>query len=55
MAPAAAGPEGCTVDDFSPFEEDVFLKGTLTVRVTGRRDGRPQADRRVVVRACGFV
>ncbi len=41
--------------DFSPFDEDVLLKGTLTVHAIGRRDGRPQQGRRVVVHACGYV
>jgi hypothetical protein len=43
-----------TMSDFSPFESDVLLKGTLIVRAIGRRDGRPQSGRRVVVRACGY-
>jgi HEAT repeat protein len=41
--------------DSSPFEQDVLLKGTLTVRAISRRDGSPQRGRRVVVRACGYV
>jgi hypothetical protein len=43
------------VDGFSPFEDDVYLKGTLTVRVRERRGGGPRPGQRVVVRACGFV
>jgi hypothetical protein len=35
----------------SPFGDDVYLKGTLLVRVT-RSDGRPRAGERVAV--CGF-
>ena len=42
------------MSDWSPLEEDVYLKGTLTV-VLRRRDGRPCRGRRVTVRACGFV
>ena len=40
--------------DWSPLEEDVWLKGTVTVVVT-RPDGRPCRDHPVVVRGCGFV
>jgi hypothetical protein len=40
--------------DWSPLEDDVLLKGTLTV-VVRRRDGRPYPGRRVEVRGCGFV
>jgi hypothetical protein len=39
----------------SPFEDGVYLKGNLIVRVTGRSDGLPQVGRQVAVRACGFV
>jgi hypothetical protein len=41
--------------DSSPFEQDVLLKGTLTVRAVSRRDGKPQRGQRVIVRACGYV
>jgi hypothetical protein len=40
--------------EWSPLEDDVLLKGTLTV-VVRRPDGRPCPGRRVVVRGCGFV
>jgi hypothetical protein len=40
--------------DWSPLEDDVLLKGTVTV-VVRRRDGRPRAGQRVIVRGCGFV
>jgi hypothetical protein len=40
--------------DWSPLEDDVLLKGTLTV-VVRRPDGRPLAGQRVVVRGCGFI
>jgi hypothetical protein len=40
--------------EFSPLEDDVWLKGTLIVRAVGRRDGKPQRGKRVVVRGCGF-
>ena len=40
--------------DWSPLEDDVLLKGMLTVLVR-RPDGRPYPGRRVAVRACGFV
>jgi hypothetical protein len=42
------------MNDWSPLEDDVLLKGRLAVLVR-RPDGRPCAGRRVVVRACGFV
>lgn len=40
--------------EWSPLDDDILLKGTLLVRVTGRRDGRPLAGKRVTVRGCGF-
>ncbi len=40
--------------DWSPLEDDVLLKGSLTVIVT-RPNGRPCAGQRVVVKGCGFV
>lgn len=48
-------PRVIAMSEFSPFEQDVLLKGILIVQAVGRRDGRPQPRRRVVVRACGFV
>lgn len=42
------------MSDWSPLEEDVYLKGLLTV-VVQRPDGRPCRGRRVIVRGCGFV
>jgi len=42
------------MEDWSPLEEDVLLKGSLQVIVRGR-DGRPRPERRVVVKGCGFV
>jgi hypothetical protein len=41
--------------DWSPLDEDVLLRGTLTIRVTSRKDGRPVAGQRVLVRGCGFA
>jgi hypothetical protein len=41
--------------DWSPLEEGVLLKGTLLVRVIGRRDRQPRAGRRVTVQGCGFA
>ena len=41
------------MNDWSPLEEDVLLKGSLSVRVVGK-DRLPQPKRRVV-RGCGFV
>jgi hypothetical protein len=41
------------MDDWSPLEEDVWLKGTLTV-VVRRRNGRPCVGQEVIVRGCGF-
>jgi hypothetical protein len=43
------------MNDWSPLEEDVFLKGTLLIRVTGRKDHRPRAGKHVLVGGCGFV
>ncbi len=40
--------------DWSPLDEDILLKGTLTV-VVRRRDGRPSRGQRVSVRGCGFI
>jgi hypothetical protein len=40
--------------DWSPLEDDVLLKGTLTV-VVSRRDGRPAAGQEVLVKGCGFL
>jgi hypothetical protein len=40
--------------DWSPLEDDVLLKGTLTVFVR-RRDGRPCRGQRVTISGCGFV
>jgi hypothetical protein len=40
--------------DWSPLEDGVLLKGSLTVIVT-RSNGRPCPGRRVEVRGCGFV
>jgi hypothetical protein len=48
------GLEGVQVGDWSPLEDDVLLKGTLTV-VVRRRDGRPRVGWRVLVRACGYI
>jgi hypothetical protein len=47
------GEGGEGMDDWSPLEEDVLLKGRLTV-VVRRRDGRPRAGQRVMIRGCGF-
>jgi hypothetical protein len=47
--------EEVSMNDWSPLEEDVLLKGSLLVLVTSRRDGRPLAGRRVTVRGCGFA
>jgi hypothetical protein len=43
-----------TMDDWSPLQDDVLLKGTLLVIVRGR-DGKPKTNKRVAVHACGFV
>ena len=40
---------------WSPLYEDVLLKGTLLVRVTGRHDHQPRAGKQVAIRGCGFV
>lgn len=42
------------MDDWSPLDDDVWLKGTLVVIVTSRRDGRPLPGRQVTVQGCGF-
>jgi hypothetical protein len=39
--------------DWSPLEDDVLLKGTLTV-VVRRAAGRPRHGQRVLIRSCGF-
>ena len=43
------------MQDPSPFEQDVYLKGSLLVIVRARRDARPLSGKRVLVEACGFV
>jgi hypothetical protein len=43
------------MSDWSPLDGDVLLKGTLFVRVIGRKDRQPRVGRRVTVRGCGFV
>jgi hypothetical protein len=43
------------MENRSPFEKDVWLKGEVLVIVRGKRDGRPRAGERVAVHACGFV
>ncbi|HEV3437296.1 MAG TPA: hypothetical protein VG122_08055 [Gemmata sp.] len=40
--------------DWSPLEDDVFLKGMLTVVILNR-NGHPCGGLRVVVRGCGFI
>jgi hypothetical protein len=40
------------MDDFSPLEEDVWLKGTLIIHVG--RNGRPLPGKVVHVQGCGF-
>jgi len=45
---------GIAMEDWSPLEEDVLLKGSLYIVVRGP-DGRPRAGRRVLVKGCGFV
>jgi hypothetical protein len=42
------------MDDWSPLQDDVLLKGTLLVIVRGR-DQKPKVNKRVAVHACGFV
>jgi hypothetical protein len=42
------------MNDFSPLEDDVWLKGTLVVFAVSRR-GQPQPGKQVLVRACGFA
>lgn len=39
---------------WSPLEDDVLLKGTLTVIVHSRH-GRPCKGQSVMIRGCGFV
>ena len=46
--------EGCSMEEWSPLEEDVLLKGSLLVIVRDR-EGRPRPDKRVIVKGCGFV
>ena len=40
--------------EWSPLEEDVLLKGVLTV-IVRRPDGSPRAGERIVIRGCGSV
>jgi len=40
--------------DWSPLEEDVLLKGMLTV-IVHLPDGRPARGRSVKILGCGFV
>jgi hypothetical protein len=40
--------------DWSPLEEDVLLKGLLTV-VVHRPDGQPARNQSVKILGCGFV
>jgi hypothetical protein len=40
--------------DDSPLDDDILLRGTLTV-VVRRRNGLPSIGRMVTVRGCGFV
>jgi hypothetical protein len=42
------------MSDWSPLEDDVLLKGVLTV-IVRRRNGRPYAKQPVSIRGCGFV
>lgn len=42
------------MSDWSPLEDDVLLKGLLTV-IVHRRDGSPCRRQRISVRACGFI
>jgi hypothetical protein len=42
------------MSSYSPLEDDVFLKGTLVVRVTSRADGDPVPRQRVHIKACGY-
>jgi hypothetical protein len=42
------------MEDWSPLEEDVLLKGSLLVIVRGR-DGTPRPNKQVLVKGCGFV
>lgn len=42
------------MSDWTPLDEDVYLKGTLTVIVRGA-DGRPRAGQQISIRGCGFV
>jgi hypothetical protein len=44
-----------TMNDWSPLDADVLLKGTLLVRVINKRDGQPRVGKKVSVFACGYV
>jgi hypothetical protein len=43
------------MSEWSAFQDDVYLKGTLLVVVRNRRDGTPKNGKRVAVHACGYV
>jgi hypothetical protein len=47
--------EVTSMDEWSPLEEDVLLKGMLRVIVRGGRDGIPRAGQQVVIKGCGFL
>jgi hypothetical protein len=47
--------ETIDMSEWSPLEGDVLLKGTLRVIVRGRRDRRPRAGQRLLVKGCGFI
>jgi len=42
------------MNDWSPLEVDVLLKGSLLV-IVRTRSGRPRVGMTVIVRGCGFV
>jgi hypothetical protein len=42
------------MSEFSPLENDVWLKGTLVIQAIGRSDRQPQPGKRVLVKACGY-
>jgi hypothetical protein len=42
------------MSDWSPLEDDVLLKGLLTV-IVRRPGGRPAGNQHVTIHACGFV
>jgi hypothetical protein len=42
------------MSNYSPFDDDLLLQGTLVFRAMGRQDRKPQRGKRVPLKACGY-